>query len=104
MRNATVTRADVAAPGGVEDDFGGGASGEDGIEGGSLELVDGELVLRTYSDDAPGKPAPIPWRQPLGGVERALPAGSAPVDFGRCESEVKEILGEAVLGVRVGAT
>ena len=75
------------------------ALGEHGFQCARLAPVDGENVLLPHLDDPTCKPAPVPFRQPLG---RVLVALLVPIHPRTGERQIQRVVGEPALGVRAG--
>ena len=75
------------------------ALGENGFQCARLAPVDGENVLLPHLDDPTCKPAPVPFRQPLG---RVLVVFLVPIHRRTCERQIQRVIGEPAPGVRAG--
>ena len=75
------------------------APGENGFQCARLAPVDREVVLPSYLDDPTRKPAPVPFRQPLG---RVLVVFLVPIHARTCERQIQRVIGEPAPGVRTG--
>ena len=75
------------------------ASRQQAFQDPDLSPVDREVVLPSYLDDTTRKPAPVPFRQPLG---RVLVALLVPIHPRTCERQIQRVVGEPALGVRAG--
>ena len=75
------------------------ALGENGFQCARLAPVDGENVLLPHLDDPTRKPAPVPFRQPLG---RVLVVLLVPIYRRTCERQIQRVIGEPAPGVRAG--
>ena len=79
-----------------------GAAGEHARQCGGLPAVDREAVFALDRDDAPGEPASVHRRKPVGGVVGRFAGAAAAVYRGRGEGQVERVGGEAPAGRPVG--
>ncbi len=75
------------------------ASRQQAFQDPDLSPVDREVVLPSYLDDTTRKPAPVPFRQPLG---RVLVVLLVPIHRRTCEGQIQRVIGEPAPGVRAG--
>ena len=75
------------------------ASRQQAFQDPDLSPVDREVVLPSYLDDTTRKPAPVPFRQPLG---RVLVVFLVPIHARTCERQIQRVIGEPAPGVRAG--